>query len=52
MQRPIAACRTSGELVVQVLLIVAAPGDMAVRAEQDARNIQYGNWIPDVVHPV
>jgi hypothetical protein len=32
-------------VVVQVLLFVADPGDVAVGAEQDARNIQYCSGI-------
>ena len=42
----------AGEVVVQVLLIVADPGDVAVGAEQDARNIQCRSGIREVVDPV
>lgn len=42
----------AGEVVVQVPLIVADPGDVAVGAEQDARNIQYRGGIREVIDPV
>lgn len=42
----------AGEVVVQVLLIVADPGDVAVGAQQDAWNIQYRCGIREVIDPV
>src|SRR6478609_3163735 len=42
----------ASELVVQVLLVVADPGDVAVRAQQDARNIQCRSGIGEVIDPV
>jgi hypothetical protein len=42
----------AGEVVVQILLIVADPGDVAVGAYQDSRNIQYGRGIREVIDPV
>jgi ABC-type transport system involved in multi-copper enzyme maturation permease subunit len=42
----------AGEVVVQVLLIIADPGDVAVGAQQDARNIQYRSGIREVIDPV
>jgi hypothetical protein len=38
-------------VVVQVILIVADPGDAAAGAEQDARNIQYGGGVREVIEP-
>lgn len=40
------------KVVVQVPLIVTDPGDVAVGAEQDARNIQYRSGIREVIDPV
>ena len=42
----------AGEVVVEVLLIVADPGDVAVGAEQSARSIQCRGGIREVVDPV
>ena len=42
----------TGEVVVQVLLIVADPGDVAVGAQQDARNIKYRSGVRAVIDPV
>lgn len=42
----------TGEVVTQVLLIVADPDDVAVGAEQDTRNIQCCSGIREVVHAI
>jgi hypothetical protein len=42
----------AGQAGIQVLLIVADPGDMAVGAQQDARNIQCRSGVREVIDPV
>src|SRR3954462_7831702 len=42
----------AGEVLVQTSLVVADPGHMAVRAEQDGRLVQRGGGVRDQVHPV
>jgi hypothetical protein len=39
-------------VVVQVLLVVADPGEVAVGAQQDARNIERLSGIHEVIDPV
>ena len=42
----------ASEVIVQVLLILADPGDVAVGAEQETRNVQCRSGIREVVDPV